>query len=119
MDQRIYKVVPRELWARAESAGAFTGSPIDAADGYIHFSARGQLAETVAKHFAGQTDLLLVTVDAQLLGEQLKWETSRHNELFPHLYGVLPLSAVESVDELPLGQDGRHIFPRGVARDSL
>jgi len=107
----IYKIAPRDLWAQAEEAGNFTGAPVDIADGYIHFSTSEQVRETAAKHFAGQTDLLLVSVDTAALGDALKFETSRGGALFPHLYAVLPLSAVVKVEPLLLDKDGLHIFP--------
>ena len=111
MNQRIYKVVSRQQWAEAAQVSVYRGAPIDVQDGFIHFSAANQVIETVAKHFAGQDNLLLVEVDAEQLGEALRWETSRGGDLFPHLYGDLPLDAVRSVVELPLGADGTHIFP--------
>ncbi|XYD08253.1 DUF952 domain-containing protein [Methylobacterium sp. NMS12] len=110
----IYKICPRALWRVAEAAGRFTGAPIDHQDGFIHFSTAGQVAETAARHFAGQDDLLLVAVEADALGGDLRYEPSRGGDLFPHLYGQLPLSAVVAVDEMPLGADGRHAFPAGI-----
>ena len=107
----IYKIAPRDLWAQAEEAGIFTGAPVDIADGYIHFSTYTQVRETSAKHFAGQTDLLLVSVDVTALGDALKYEASRGGALFPHLYATLPMSAVTKVEPLPLDKDGLHIFP--------
>lgn len=107
----IYKICPRALWREAEAAGCFAGAPIDAEDGYIHFSTAAQTAETAARHFAGVEDLLLVTVEAEALGPALRYEPSRGGALFPHLYGPLPLSAVRAVSELPLGLDGRHRLP--------
>jgi len=107
----IYKLVPAALWREAENAGRFTGSAADLRDGFIHFSTAAQLAETAAKHFAGQSDLLLVGADAARLGEALRWEPSRGGALFPHLYGALELAAVTRVEPLPLGPDGRHCFP--------
>jgi uncharacterized protein (DUF952 family) len=111
MSKTIYKVLSRELWNAAEAAGQFEGAGIDLADGYIHFSTRDQVVETVEKHFAGQSDLVLVAVDAELLGDALKWEPSRGGALFPHLYGTLMVSSVDSVQDLPLGEDGSHSFP--------
>lgn len=111
MAEHIYKICPRPLWRQAETAGRFEGAPVDLADGFIHFSTAAQAPETAAKHFSGQDDLLLVEVDASALGEALRWEVSRGGALFPHLYGVLPLSAVRRVEKLPLGADGRHVFP--------
>jgi uncharacterized protein (DUF952 family) len=107
----IYKICPASLWREAERLGCFVGSDVDLRDGFIHFSTAGQAAETAAKHFAGQSDLLLVRVDSAKLGDRLKWEPSRGGALFPHLYGGLALAAVSSVEPLPLGADGKHKFP--------
>lgn len=107
----IFKIVPAGLWRAAEQAGVFRGSEVDLKDGFIHFSTAAQAEETAAKHFAGQSDLLLVSVDGDRLGAALKWEPSRGGALFPHLYGDLPLTAITSVVPLPLGPDGRHRFP--------
>ena len=107
----IYKIVDLAAWQAAEAAGVFPGAAIDVQDGFIHFSSAAQVAETAAKHFAGQSHLLLVAVRPEALGEALRWELSRGGALFPHLYAHLPLSAVSAVTPLPLGPDGRHIFP--------
>ena len=107
----IYKICDAALWRAAERAGEFRGAAIDLADGYIHFSTGAQVAETAARHFAGAADLVLVAVDAEKLGTSLRHEPSRGGALFPHLYGVLPLSAVLWVKPLPLGAGGRHVFP--------
>ncbi len=102
----IYKICPQSVWDEARPAGAFAGAGIDLVDGYIHFSTAEQAPETARLHFAGQSGLVLVAVDAALLGEALKWEPSRGGDLFPHLYGPLPLAAVTAVIPLPLGEDG-------------
>jgi uncharacterized protein (DUF952 family) len=107
----IYKISDVAQWIEAERAGVFTGAPIDVADGFIHFSTAAQAAETAARHFAGRSDLILVAVDAEALGAGLRYEPSRGGALFPHLYGTLALSAVRWVKQLPLGRDGRHMFP--------
>jgi len=108
----IYKILPREMWKKAVAAGSFTGSPVDLADGFIHFSTEAQLRETAAKHFAGVDDLLLVAVPATALDGAIKWEPSRGGDLFPHLYGPLPVATASWVKPLPLGDDGRHVFPQ-------
>jgi uncharacterized protein (DUF952 family) len=107
----IYKICPASLWREAESAGRFGGAPVDARDGFIHLSTATQVGETAAKYFAGATDLVLVAVDAGALDGALRWEPSRGGDLFPHLYGALPLTAVLWVRPLPCGADGRHEFP--------
>jgi uncharacterized protein (DUF952 family) len=109
----IYKIVDTPSWCHAIQSGEFTGAAIDRQDGFIHFSAANQVAETLQKHFARKPDLMLITVDADLLGEALKWEVSRADELFPHLYGNLPISAVVDQIELPVLPDGSHHLPDG------
>lgn len=106
----LYKIVSHSDWRAAEAAGVFSGAAVDLADGYIHFSTAAQAEETAAKHFAGRDDLLLVAVDAERLGDALKWEISRGGALFPHLYAALSLDAVTRVHPLPLGANGRHDF---------
>jgi uncharacterized protein (DUF952 family) len=106
----IYKISPAALWREAERAGQFTGAPVDLADGFIHFSTAAQVAETAARHFTGVADLVLAAIDAAALGSALRYEPSRGGALFPHLYGVLPMTAVRWVKPLPLGANG-HEFP--------
>ena len=107
----IYKILPREMWEAAVTAGYFNGSAVDVADGFIHLSTAVQLRETAAKHFAGVADLLLVAVPADALGDAIKWEPSRGGDLFPHLYGPLPVATASWVRPLPIGADGRHLVP--------
>ena len=109
----IYKIFLRPEWDALRDLGSSLGAPVDLADGYIHYSAAPQLAETAAKYFAGQRDLVLVACDADRLGEALKWEPSRGGALFPHLYRALSLADVVWDKSLPLGASG-HIFPEGV-----
>lgn len=107
----IYKICTAAEWEAAERTGAYAGSAVDHRDGFIHFSTAAQAADTAAKHFAGQTDLVLVCVDADVLGAALKWEPSRGGALFPHLYGPLPTRLAMWVKPLPVGSDGHHQFP--------
>jgi uncharacterized protein (DUF952 family) len=106
----IYRLTPREAWSEAERSGTFRGSTHDMRDGFIHFSTAAQVRETAEKHYASQADLLLLHVSVAALTAPLRWEVSRNGELFPHLYGALPASAVLRVEPLPLGSDGRHRF---------
>ncbi|HEU0084483.1 MAG TPA: DUF952 domain-containing protein [Bradyrhizobium sp.] len=107
----IYKICSASAWREAERQGAFRGSADDLRDGFIHFSAPAQVAETARRHFSGQIGLFLVAVDADALGDCLRWEPSRDDELFPHLYGELDLGAVTAVLELHTRSDGSHDIP--------
>jgi uncharacterized protein (DUF952 family) len=107
----IYKVTSQSEWASAESVGVFAGAPVDFQDGFIHFSTEAQLRETVEKHFQGQADLLVLSVEIDRLGHEINWEASRGGQLFPHLYAPLSIEAVVEVIDLPIGKDGCFIFP--------
>lgn len=107
----VYKICTRSEWNPACAAGVYKGSAVDLADGFIHFSSAEQVRETAAKHFADQTDLVLVEIDpARLPADALKWEASRGGALFPHLYADLPTDAATVVHDLPF-VDGAHQFP--------
>ena len=107
----IFKIVSQTAWIEAEKNGLFEGAAIDLQDGYIHFSTAEQAVQTAALHFKGQDDLLLVAVSTDVLGEDLVFEPSRGGDLFPHLYGKLNTADIAWAKPLPLGEDGKHIFP--------
>ena len=107
----IFHMCHTAEWQQALQSGSYAGSSQDRADGFIHFSTSAQIAESAARHRAGQIDLRLLAVKAADLGDSLKWEAARGGQLFPHLYGELPVAAVSWTADLPLGPDGRHVFP--------
>lgn len=107
----VYKIIAADLWKAAEDDGVFTGAGIDLKDGFIHISTGQQARRTAQLYFKGQDGLVLVAVDTAKLGDALKYEPSRDGDLFPHLYGALPMAAVLSVRPLPRGADGDHVFP--------
>jgi beta-hydroxylase len=99
---RAYKILTKGQWAGWHAAGTFTGAPVDIADGFIHLSTAEQVTETHAKWFAGLSELMLVEIDLDTLGDAVRWEPSRGGALFPHVYGAIPLDAVtdaRSIDE--------------------
>ncbi len=110
----IYKILHASEWAAFQTAGETLGAPIDLKDGYIHFSTADQAPETAAKHFADETGLVLLAVEARPLGDALKWEVSRGGALFPHLYAPLRLDQVAWCRPLPL-LEARHLFPEEIS----
>ncbi len=109
----IYKIFRADEWAAFQAKGETDGAAIDLTDGYIHISTADQVAETAAKHFAGEDELMLLALDSDALGDALKWEPSRGGALFPHLYRALSLDEVIWAKPLPFGPHG-HVFPDGV-----
>lgn len=107
----IYKVASRDIFEASLEAGRFVGQPIDLKDGYIHFSSASQLSETIRLYFAGLADQVLFQVATGPLGAELVWEASRGGDLFPHLYGGLPMSAVLDATALDVPADGIVALP--------
>jgi uncharacterized protein (DUF952 family) len=103
---RVYKILSRTEWNDALSKGAFEGSAIDRADGFIHLSAADQAVETARRWFHGREDLVVLSLDTNDLGPELKWEPSRGDALFPHFYGRLACDKVVDVRPAPLDGDG-------------
>lgn len=110
MPDVAWKILPVADWKLMLAEGRYEGSPVDLADGYIHLSAADQLEATAAKHYAGQTDLMLVEVDLTALADDVVWEPSRGGALFPHIYGVLPVSATRNPRPLSVSADGQMIL---------
>ena len=110
-DPVVYKICALGEWAQAEVSRRYRGSAVDHRDGFIHFSTAAQVQETANKHFAGKDELVLVAIDADMLGEALVYEASRGGDLFPHLYGELPLEAVLWVRPIVLLADGTQRLP--------
>jgi uncharacterized protein (DUF952 family) len=110
----VYKIATAAVAAAAAESGSFAGMPIDHSDGYVHLSTAAQLPETLALHFRGQDDLVLLAVRTDAVAADLKWEPSRGGELFPHLYGPLPTTAVAWTAPLSVRADGSAELPEGV-----
>lgn len=108
----VFKIAGREEWAAAVRQGRYAGSADDARDGFIHLSSIEQVAGTLARHFAGRSDLVLVAYEEARLADALKWEPSRGGALFPHYFGVLDPGAAISVEPIALDKDGRHLLPQ-------
>ena len=103
---RVYKILAGADWAAAKAAGRYEGAAVDLRDGFIHLSTAAQAQETARLHFAGQTGLVVLSIDAERLGAALKWAPSRGGQFFPHLYGALDCALVEDVTAAPLDAHG-------------
>jgi uncharacterized protein (DUF952 family) len=112
---RVYKICPRADWGGACACGELTPSADDARDGYVHLSAPAQVRGTLDRHFAGQSGLMLLTIEISRLPEgALRWEPSRGGQLFPHLYGAFQIELVSESLELTRDAEGRMQLPPGL-----
>ena len=110
----VYKVVTQTAYREESRDGVFHGMPIDRADGFCHLSSGKQLGETLSLHFRGQRDLLILAVRSYDLGTLLRWEPSRGGQLFPHVYGTFPMSAVAYEATIAVDADGSCALPEWV-----
>ena len=110
MENFIYKICTTNEWKSAEKAGVFKGSKKDLIDGYIHFSKKEQLNNTLKKYFINIDKLIILKVEVLNL-KNLKWEKSQNEEKFPHLYSALNLKSVKCIFKLLLKENGTHKLP--------
>ena len=97
-----------------EEAGAVLDAVTTGPQILVASSMGGRVALHLALAFrdtARIAGLVLVAVDAARLGDRLRWEKARDGALFPHLYGPLFPAEAASIEPLPLGPDGEHLFP--------
>ena len=109
---KVFKVCEEDDWESTKNEDLFLGSKADRRDGFIHFSTSEQLEETLEKYFKSKSPLYLLEVKTDEL--ELVWEISRNNQLFPHLYGPLPLNMVSQVYRISADDEGKHIIPKQV-----
>ena len=109
MIKKIYKICSKEEWSEAKKLTVYFGSKIDKKDGYIHLSSGNQVHETAKLHFDGKHDLVLLEIKTDKLN--IKWEKSRNDNFFPHLYGSLPVKEVIREYTLILDKNYNHILP--------
>lgn len=109
----IYRLAEAADWSAAQRQGFFA-SPDLAAEGFIHFSERFQVQGVSERYYAGKPDLVLLAVDEATLTVPVKREnTSGGTELFPHVYGPVPLAAIVAHAPLVRDSSGRVIWPGG------
>jgi uncharacterized protein (DUF952 family) len=83
-----------------------------AREGFIHCSYARQVAATANRIFRGRTDLVLLEIDATRLTSPVVVENLEGGaELYPHIYGPLPIAAVRRVHRFPASSDGTFTLP--------
>ncbi|MEK7661795.1 MAG: DUF952 domain-containing protein [Pseudomonadota bacterium] len=111
-----YKIENKSVWKQDLDKGKYEGSTLDKKDGFIHLSSGLQLERTFLLHFGGQTDLIVAAIDLAQLGETVVWEESRGGELFPHIYGNLPVSAIIETMDIVYDGNGKATIPINIHR---
>lgn len=110
----LLHLLPVAEWAQVPAEGELAPASL-AEQGFVHLSTPEQVALPANRLFAGREDLLLLVVDPDLAGAEVRWEPGVPGDpesmRFPHLYGPLPVDAVVAVLEYRPGPDGRFGAP--------
>jgi len=100
MENLIYHISSETEAAHAQETGEYEPKAF-AAEGFIHCSYAHQLESVLNRIFQGRTDLVVFEIDPALLSCKIIDENLEGGiELFPHVYGRLPMSAVVRIQKL-------------------
>lgn len=94
----ILHIAAAEDWRGAQSDGRYRVASLEK-EGFIHASGRGQVVEVADRLFRGRGDLVLLVIDPHKLGVPLLYETAENGQIYPHIYGAIPVAAVNRVVE--------------------
>jgi uncharacterized protein (DUF952 family) len=110
----IYHIIPKSIWEVFLAAGSYSPASL-ANEGYIHCSELHQLVAVGNRYFQGQNDLFVISIDKQQVQAPIVYEDSTGaGELFPHIYGSLPLNAVLGVNPFNCDATGLFHLPQGL-----
>lgn len=108
----IYHICSKEAWQVAKKNNSYRSESLDLV-GFIHCSKYNQVLRVANAFYRGQKDLYLLEIVPALVTAKILWEpgSDKPDELFPHIYGALNLSAVKKVFEFDEGPDGQFLLP--------
>ena len=105
----LWHIAERADWTVAEQAGAYDRSTrgLSLAEvGFVHCSYPDQAAGVAAAFYADADDLVLLRIDPDRLPAEIRVEGG-----FPHVYGVIPVTAVTGTEPLTRDPTGRLVLP--------
>jgi uncharacterized protein (DUF952 family) len=105
-DTYIFHIVFKDNWQAARAESEYLGDTLST-EGFIHCSTEEQVVRTANRVFRGRKGLVVLKINCQEVVSPIIYEDiSGTGEDFPHIYGPLNVSAVDSIQELTLGADG-------------
>jgi uncharacterized protein (DUF952 family) len=115
----ILHITSKKGWADARTLGSYL-APSLSNEGFIHCSTESQVLPVANAFYRGQSDLVLLVIDAAKLEAELKWEAPAGpavagiaaDDVFPHIFGPINLEAVAAVVDLVAAPDGNFVLPR-------
>lgn len=85
----VYRVMLNNEWDEFKKKKKFFGNKLDIQSGFIHLSTKSQIKNTIEKYFKNENSIIIIKINVKDIAKNLKWEISRNNQLFPHLYGFI------------------------------
>jgi len=113
LPSHVFHITERGSFSAALELGVYEAESLQR-EGFIHCSTHEQVPRTAARFYGGRTGLVLLCIDAERLGDRLRFE-SADGELFPHCYGAIPLEAISAVIDFPCRADGSFELPEELA----
>lgn len=108
---RLFHITTAREADAARLSGAYTPAAFPS-EGFIHCSYAAQVVATANRLFRGRDDLVLLEIDRDALTCPVVDENLEGGrELYPHIYGTLPMTAVRAVHAFPCGRDGGFALP--------
>ena len=85
----VYRVMLNNEWDEFKKKKKFFGNKLDIKSGFIHLSTKSQIKNTIEKYYKNEDSVIIFKINVKDIAKNLKWEISRNNQLFPHLYGFI------------------------------
>lgn len=110
----IFHLAPQAEW---EDAGTYRPASLTE-DGFIHCSTASQLLGVANDLYAGRDDLILLTIDPELLSAPVVYEDCYETgQRFPHIYGPIDAEALMSSEPFPTNENGVFTWDRATAEN--
>ena len=102
----ILHIATALAWESATRADVYEADSL-ATEGFIHCSTPEQVLWVANNRFRNRRDLVLLQIDTSTLEVPVRYENLEGGrELFPHIYGPLPTTAVVRATPFPANADG-------------
>jgi uncharacterized protein (DUF952 family) len=107
----VHHIARKIDWEAALESGAYAADSL-ATEGFIHCSTAAQVIATANRLFKGRRDLVLLSIHTDKVVAEIHYENLEGGtELFPHIYGAIPVAAIACVHDFPARPDGTFSMP--------
>ena len=113
----IYYIATQQEFSDAQTIGHLS-PPSFYEEGFVHCSFAHQTIRVANTYFQGQKGLLLLEIDCtKLAAPVIEENLSGGPDLYPHIYGILNLSAIQAVFHFSCNDDGTLTLPNETMRE--